>query len=498
MGFGIDVENNSEINPLFTNAEAGNFTLTAASPAIDGGLQIPFANAATSKDIAGNPRITGISIDLGAYENTAPVLYTPDSAGIMYVVKGASGTGASWNNAVGELAVALKKAQVLNANTPGKVTQIWVAKGTYKPMYRANALNSANTSDLNNTFLLQSGVAVYGHFAGTETAISQRNLGLAENKTILTGDLNGDDEYIDEKLFGNTGDNAYHVVMCAGAGTPQLDGFTIKGGNSVNDNVVHTVNGITNVKRNQGGGIYITGSQPVLSNVILSGNRGYNSAAIFNESSASVFKNLLITGNISTMGCAGITHIGSGVEIKLINSTITKNSGAKNTVGMMVSGGTLRAYNSIMWGNTASNGVQSVTQIFHYNNTVEGATAVGYWNALTHGSNVSNSSTADDPLFTNPDSNIFTLQHASPARDAGNSIYYTDASSATDLAGNPRVYGTTIDKGAYEKQAIVITPDVNGRIYVVKGAAGEGKSWENAAGEMADALKAANNFRLVP
>lgn len=53
-------------DPLFTNAGAFDFRLTAASPAIDAGETL--AAVSGSKDYAGNARVSGNSIDIGAYE----------------------------------------------------------------------------------------------------------------------------------------------------------------------------------------------------------------------------------------------------------------------------------------------------------------------------------------------------------------------------------------------------------------------------------------------
>src|SRR5512146_1311716 len=96
--------------------------------------------------------------------------FTPASAGqTCYVKAGASGIGTSWANAFGSLQSAL---------TNPLCTQIWVAKGTYKP-----------TTGLDRTisFVLMNGVAVYGGFLGTETLLSQRNPVL--NETILSGNI---------------------------------------------------------------------------------------------------------------------------------------------------------------------------------------------------------------------------------------------------------------------------------------------------------------------
>ncbi len=75
-------------------------------------------------------------------------------------------------------------------------------------------------------------MALYGGFAGTETARSQRNP--AANLTILSGDIDNNDSQtpIITDLTTVTGNdtNSYHVVTGATGAT--LDGFTITAGNA--------------------------------------------------------------------------------------------------------------------------------------------------------------------------------------------------------------------------------------------------------------------------
>lgn len=476
--YGQSMGGNFNTDPLFTNPGTGDFTLNPVSPAIGMGNNDYFTNAATSTDLAGNARITETTIDLGAFENTNPLVYGPDADGIMYVVKGSTGEGTSWDDAIGELAVALKQAGKINAAEPGKVKQIWVAKGTYTPMYRPENLNSGNITDQGNSFLLINDVEVYGHFTGTESEISERNLGNAANVTILSGDFNNNDTYAaNGQLTGNYSDNAYRIVMSSGAGVPKISGFTVTGG----------------VTTDSGSALYIENSQPDISNMIIKGNRTGYAGAVYNKNSASVFHNVLITGNISNYICAGFTNTGTSGSPTLVNITISANTSVTNVPGLYCQSGTIHLKNSIIWGNTGAGNEGSISNsgVRHYNNIIQNAIPAGGGLVVYQGQDMGGNLDTD-PLFTNPAIGDFTLQPASPAGEAGSNSYYINAIQSQDLLGNTRLSGNFIDMGAIEQSNVTVyTPDSDGVMYVVKDAQGNGTSWSNAVGELSLALKQA-------
>jgi hypothetical protein len=170
---------------------------------------------------------------------------------IIYVKSGSTGNGSAWNNAYGSLQSAITAAQAGD--------EIWVAAGTYKP---------TTGTDRTASFTLKNNVAIYGGFAGTETALNQRNI--ASNATILSGEIG----------VAGIADNSYHVVSATGTiSTPLgnssiLDGFTITGGNA---------NGTTG-NQDDGGGMYVSGASPTLRNITFRDNNGVNGGALYNES----------------------------------------------------------------------------------------------------------------------------------------------------------------------------------------------------------------------
>src|SRR5690606_23641367 len=247
-------------NPSFVNEAGtstmpnteGNYQLNPNSSCIDTGNNSIVPSGIVTH-IGGFTRVQNGTVDRGAFETQASL--------ILYVKTGGSGSGLSWTDAVGDLQYAINLAR------PGDV--IFVAGGTYKPTRKANALNTITTNNRDNAFVLKNNVKIYGGFAGTETSPSQRDLSNPANKTILSGDFNGNDTVSGSganlNISGN-GENAYHVVIAAGTidtGTI-LDGFTITGGNANGANDI-TVNGEP-IAKYDGGGIYSRTSSPIIRN----------------------------------------------------------------------------------------------------------------------------------------------------------------------------------------------------------------------------------------
>lgn len=174
------------------------------------------------------------------------VLSFNSNAQITYVRQGASGDGSSWEQATGCLQAALAAA------LPG--SEVWVARGTYQP-----------AGGREQSFLVPSGVRVFGGFAGTETSPGQRN---ADSRTVLSGDIG---------LPGNPADNCFHVVSFRGAASGTLlDGFCIQSGNANGEGDAAVGGGVHNDGRAQA-------SSPLLRNCVFTKNLGSNGAAFYND-----------------------------------------------------------------------------------------------------------------------------------------------------------------------------------------------------------------------
>lgn len=377
----------------------------------------------------------------------------------VYVDQHASGTnnGTSWTDAYTDLQQALAVA----TNHPLNTLQVWVAKGTYIP--------TAGT-DRQVSFVLPNGNAVYGGFAGTETALTQRNW--RANPTVLSGDIGQP---------GNTSDNSYHVVRSeASDHNTVLDGFTVTGGKAdynergsvyIGGGLLCTLS--SPVIRNSifvansagiGGGIGVVGqdSDPRIENVMVIGNianEGGGIAMLYGAKSA--VRNVVLSGNRASAGGGVYAIFNSHPQIT--NATFSSNHANGGPALASSRNASITLSNSIVWGNTSpSNSFFSASEnasLIVSDSVVQTAVS-GERNRV------------GDPRFVDTDGpdnmpgtldDDLHLQDGSIAIDAGNNAR-VPADLLTDFDGNPRFtndarsadtgVGTApiVDVGAYEYQ----------------------------------------------
>jgi predicted outer membrane repeat protein len=233
-------------NPLFVNSGDGDYHLQPDSPCVDTGDNSAVPQSVTT-DLDGNPRIVNGTVDMGAYElGVMRIIYVDDTA------RGAN-NGSSWADAYNYLQDALRVA------TSG--TEIRIAQGTYKPDQTTNFRSPRG--DRAATFRLKNGVTIKGGYAGFGAPIPDAR-DIERFKTILSGDLNGDDRNTVEPYNlprePSRMDNSLHVVTASGTNKSAiLDGVTITAGHA-NDYIDDLING------EYGGGMYNKGGSPTIKN----------------------------------------------------------------------------------------------------------------------------------------------------------------------------------------------------------------------------------------
>ncbi|NML23569.1 T9SS type A sorting domain-containing protein [Pseudoflavitalea sp. G-6-1-2] len=461
---------NWNTNPLFVNIAnpigPDNIWGTA-----DDGLKIPnnspAANSGTNTipgivlpatDVTGAVRVQGNKIDMGAYETS----FTPNAYNTLFVdgSVAASGDGGNWTNAFKTLDEAM-----LAAGQQPLVSSIHVAKGTYKPTLRTS-------------FGLMNNLNLYGGFPTGGGSMAQRNTNT--NETILNG--NGKSIIFNESIDA----------------TALLDGFTISNGTALHGAGMYNIysspvisncrfiNNTATPKDGSGGAIYNRSlSLPRISNCIFSNNtasttplggggaisswtanaiisdciftnnRSAYGGALYNSGSTSYsIKNSVFDGNICTGDGGAIANMNSNLDLK--NVTFVNNHANNGGGAIDHYNNNVNATNVVFWGNTAASNpdIWHETGTMNVNNSFTQTSRAGTGNITGASSPFVDVSlpagadgiwkTADDGIYPNA---------TSPCINAGTPDTTGLFLGDTDIAGNPRILGTAIDIGAYERNS---------------------------------------------
>jgi hypothetical protein len=436
--------------------------------------------------------IISIVVTLSFFQLSAATIYVNTNAG-------GADDGTSWTDAFVDLqdAIAL--------STFGD--EIWVAQGTYKP-------TSGTTRS--SYFAIKNGTKLYGGFVGGETILSERDVDL--NNTVLSGEIgsgaSSDNSYtilyfnnvanqtrVDGFIITgayHTGSSAYGggarvvasspvIANCKFQGNYAAEGggalnhstsgiLTLSGcvfdgnvGNTFGGGALRLYTGTVNIsdcyfKSNQsntyGGAMFIYGAIVNISNTVFAGNISQTSGSAIRVSDVGTIhlSNSLLVGN-STNESGTITSstFSNSSAHTIRNCTVAHNkhdnsSGSSITSAISLNDEALIT-NSIIYGNNSINQVLSTGLDFNHNITQNS-------NNNASGTNV----LFIDPQFVLPgDVNMapfdttglnYHLDILSEGIDVG---LNSNAAGVSDLAGNARIYNTTVDLGAYEENYCVST-----------------------------------------
>ena len=275
-----------------------------------------------------------------------------------------------------------------------------------------DAVNIATNGDV---VLVTNGVYRSGAQIGVTNAITVTSVNGAAVTTV-----DGDDTY---RCF-NLGD-----VACT------ISGFTITRGCATNT-----------YPYDRGGGITSAGYTPVVSECTLSSNRAnYGGACAVVR-----LQNCVLSGNTAV-------HNGGACNHGLLRNCLLSDNSAGGFGGAVIYG-TLE--NCTLMGNSAGDrggacyGGTLTNSIIHFNSATnqgdncydQGSLSVSH--SCTTPDPGGTSNITGDPRFVNAAVGNYRLSSGSPCINAGTNEAWM--AGATDLDGNPRINGGTVDMGAYE------------------------------------------------
>ncbi|HEY3266492.1 MAG TPA: right-handed parallel beta-helix repeat-containing protein [Armatimonadota bacterium] len=491
--------------------------LQPGSPCIDAGDN---AYAVGATDAYGKARIAGARVDIGADESAGATW--PSLARVWHVSPSGSddASGASWQTARKTIGAAFASAQADD--------EVWAAAGT-----------------LDAEITVPTGVALYGGFAGTETAREQRdwranvcelgsvkcpNYGAAVDGFAIRGGVRveGQAAIANNRITGGVTypDGAGVVVTGAAtvannviSGVYSDSGASPGGGVYVGGAATLTGNQITGNRGALGGGVAIQGRAALTGNTITGnaspdlGGGVYVSGIDYSGQSASaILARNVISGNVAASG-AGL-YVNAGATANVADCLIAANYARTEGSGLYVNQGIATVSNCTLTGNAARGagsavyasaaGMLTLSNSLAAFNTAGLSGAVGALVAMrsndVYGNGSANYTGIADPTGTNGNisqdpklSGIYRdvhIQPGSPCVDAGADSVVTPGE--TDLYGETRVIGAHVDIGADESDGTTWTATARAwRVSPAGDDAADGASWATAKKTIGAALAAA-------
>jgi len=222
-----------------------------------------------------------------------------------------------------------------------------------------------------------------------------------------------------------------------------------------------------------GGGLRVN----VNCNADILNNKFYNNHAVGGGGFYETTSNCLVSGNIvaNNKGTGIMNGHGNSISTYTNNTIVNNLAYDPNGCGIICNRG-LKMRNNIIWGNDKVSGwpTYEAIQVYSF-----GAVMYDFTHSCVQDDYPGVGNIQDDPLFVNPTAGAgldydglaadWSLLDSSPCVNTGTPDTTGLNLPATDLLGNPRVYGIRIDMGAIENQMVVGLPQnplVNARLQV--------------------------------
>ncbi|MCI0362778.1 MAG: right-handed parallel beta-helix repeat-containing protein, partial [Phycisphaerales bacterium] len=199
------------------------------------------------------------------------------------------------------------------------MNEVRVAQGRYVPTKRTD-----ETDPRSVTFTLLNGLTLAGGYAGVGAPDPDgRNI---ENfQSILSGDINGDDE----PGFINNAENVYHVLTASGVDSSAvLDGFLVREGNAnIGDDGLILDGGSTTTML--GGALFTESGGPIVRSCQFTANWARFGGAIYARGAISLLvSDCAFLANASVYEGSGFRARGPDIAAIVANSYFFNNSGA--------------------------------------------------------------------------------------------------------------------------------------------------------------------------
>ncbi|OQC14691.1 MAG: hypothetical protein BWX73_01691 [Lentisphaerae bacterium ADurb.Bin082] len=444
--------------PIFVDAANGDFRLRTGSPGIDAGnseifdffemLGIFEEFLEVDTDLAGNPRISGAKVDMGAYEGAVDgcvISGRVQGNGILSPMTAVAAQGDSITFTATATRGAFQHFEVDgvvvsesptytwdNIQADGVITAVFaivtwhvdaarpddsgdgLSWDTAKKTIQA-AIDRADDGDL---ILVKPGV--YAPIVTDDKAIAIRSVNGAAT-TVIDGGGSQRCATLSKSYYGRQ---------------TVLDGFTLRngvatasggglfGGTALNCRITNCfAAGDDDSERTNGGG---GASCATLRNCTLSKNQ----ASLGGAAEHCSLDNCILTANQAD-------HFGGGASSSILsNCTVTDNAAQRGGGGVYE----CTVYNSIVWNNQAPKDANYDTDESSYTPTV-------LYYSCSDPKPQGAGNISGDPCFVDVSHGDFRLRTGSPCLDAGDNRF---VQSATDLAGNPRIDNEKVDMGALE------------------------------------------------
>jgi len=373
----------------------------------------------------------------------------PEKIRLYVSSEGENTTGHSWANAYHYLQDALDEAS--GNDCP---YEIWVANGTYYP----DDGDSVTENDISETFqLTTSGIDIYGGFAGTETALSERVfeteiaiLGNNGNLTTLSGNIGDDNTHCVLTVTCDSIIDGFEITTPARSGldctnaSPTIENCWIhKNGRGIEcTNSSPTVRNCRISDNGTGSGMSDSNSSPDIVNCHFENNSGDYGGAICNYYGAPTITGCQFLSNSAGDG-GGICN--SESDATITNCTFTDNTGG--AICNINSSPLVTIVGCISWFNPGDD----IINLYNSDPTIsfsniEGSNGSGpTWNTdygIDGGDNID-----EDPRLVISSNNQCYLSSLSPCIDAGDNNSITET---LDITGQPRIQNQIVDMGAYE------------------------------------------------